>query len=90
MCVCVQESQEDEEANGSQADDDRDFEYLLGMKLWSLTAERKAQILQNRDLKLQELNVLRSKTPPDLWREDLKLFMTTVSLVSGLSQCYYL
>ncbi|KAL1489498.1 hypothetical protein ABEB36_014382 [Hypothenemus hampei] len=50
------------------------FDYLLGMSMWMLTDERKQKLLQQRDVKLSELEVLRRKTPSDLWREDLDTF----------------
>ncbi|KAF4531798.1 hypothetical protein B566_EDAN014504, partial [Ephemera danica] len=48
-----------------------DFDYLLGMKMWSLTLERKQELLKQRDLKLQEVADLEKKTPSNLWLDDL-------------------
>lgn len=52
-----------------------DYDYLLGMTLWSLTREKKEDLLKKRDEKIKELEDLMSKTPSDLWRNDLKAFM---------------
>ena len=52
-----------------------DYDYLLGMAMWSLTKERKDELLKKRDDKLDELNILRLKTPSDLWNEDLDEFI---------------
>ncbi|CAH8586237.1 unnamed protein product [Schistosoma turkestanicum] len=49
-----------------------DYNYILNMPLWSLTKERKDDLLAQRDAKQRELSILRSKSPSDLWREDLK------------------
>uniref|UniRef100_A0A1B6ECC9 DNA topoisomerase 2 n=1 Tax=Clastoptera arizonana TaxID=38151 RepID=A0A1B6ECC9_9HEMI len=48
-----------------------DFDYLLGMTLWSLTKEKKDELLRKRDEKQQELLILQGKTPKDLWTADL-------------------
>ncbi|TGZ52504.1 hypothetical protein CRM22_010616 [Opisthorchis felineus] len=49
-----------------------DYNYILGMPLWSLTKERKDDLLAQRDAKQNELRVLRSKTASMLWRDDLQ------------------
>lgn len=51
--------------------DVKKFNYLLGMSMWMLTEERKNELLKQRDQKLAELKILRSKTPNHLWLEDL-------------------
>ncbi|XP_054716162.1 DNA topoisomerase 2-alpha-like [Uloborus diversus] len=52
-----------------------DYDYLLGMTLWSLTKEKKDELLKKRDEKFKELNDLKSKSPSDLWKADLNEFM---------------
>lgn len=42
--------------------------------MWSLTLERKEELLKKRDDKIAELEALRRKTPKDLWSEDLDAF----------------
>lgn len=51
------------------------FDYLLNMKLWSLTYEKYNAL--NRDIasKQAELEILRNKTNKDLWKEDLEEFV---------------
>ncbi|XP_043215236.1 DNA topoisomerase 2-alpha-like isoform X2 [Amphibalanus amphitrite] len=66
-----QDSQEEEAA----APGAPDFDYLLGMNMWMLTKEKKDELLKKRDEKLQELKVLKSKSPSDLWTEDLDAFI---------------
>ncbi|VDM34669.1 unnamed protein product [Hydatigera taeniaeformis] len=48
-----------------------DYNYILGMPLWSLSKERKEDLLAQRDKKQAELATLMRKTNKDLWREDL-------------------
>ncbi|XP_002737286.1 DNA topoisomerase 2-alpha [Saccoglossus kowalevskii] len=60
-----------------------DFNYLLGMALWSLSKERKDELLKNRDTKAAELEVLRDKTPSDLWIEDLDAFSAKLEEVEA-------
>jgi len=52
-----------------------DFNYLLGMAMWCLTKERKDELVKQRDAKAEELCILMSKTPKDLWHEDLDAFV---------------
>lgn len=48
-----------------------DFNYLLSLSMWMLTEEKKNQLLKERDQKLAELKILKSKSPSQLWLEDL-------------------
>lgn len=76
--------QEEEQEGEEEADDEEgsmgpDYDYLLGMKMWALTLERKNEILKNRDDKRQELRVLKEKTPELMWTTDLDNFLELVS-----------
>ncbi|XP_059617656.1 DNA topoisomerase 2 isoform X2 [Phlebotomus argentipes] len=51
--------------------DVKQFDYLVGMKMWMLTEEKKRELLNKKDTKLNELNILKQKTPEDLWKADL-------------------
>ncbi|KAJ8019588.1 DNA topoisomerase 2-beta [Holothuria leucospilota] len=55
-----------------------DFNYLLGMAMWSLTKEKKDQLLKQRDAKAQELADIRRKTPSMLWNSDLDTFLKSL------------
>lgn len=48
-----------------------DFNYLLSLSMWMLTEEKKNELLRNRDQRLAELKILKSKSPSQLWLEDL-------------------
>ncbi|XP_076440250.1 DNA topoisomerase 2-alpha-like isoform X2 [Babylonia areolata] len=71
--------QDDEfDDNASTASDTTggpDFNYILNLPLWSLTKERKDELLKQGESKRQELLELRKKTTSDLWRDDLEQFM---------------
>nr|XP_037283879.1 DNA topoisomerase 2-alpha-like [Rhipicephalus microplus] len=74
------ESQDEGGDAAEEPDEERDkdggsvhYNYLLGMPLWSLTMERKDDLLKKRDEK-RELEVLRRKSPENLWEEDLDAF----------------
>jgi hypothetical protein len=73
---------ENEDSDSSQLDEDTDvagqYDYLLGMTMWTLTKERKDELLKKRDDKLAELKILQGKTPATLWREDLDEFLQEV------------
>eukprot|EP00731_Ephydatia_muelleri_P019883 Em0012g708a len=58
-----------------------DYNYLLGMQLWSLTKEKKDEMIQNRDKKAEELRILKEKTPKDLWNDDLDKFLQELDIV---------
>jgi DNA topoisomerase-2 len=72
-----------EEAAGDGAEDgdetkdavallDKGYDYLLSMKIWSLTMERVQQMTAQRDAKRADLDTLLAKTPEMLWAEDLE------------------
>ncbi|XP_067144002.1 DNA topoisomerase 2-alpha-like [Centruroides vittatus] len=77
-------STENEETNEDDDESDSsgpDYDYLLGMNLWSLTRERKDELLKKRDDKRAELEALREKTPADLWEDDLTNLMVELDRV---------
>mmetsp|Transcript_34834 Transcript_34834/g.78540 ORF Transcript_34834/g.78540 Transcript_34834/m.78540 type:complete len:1274 (-) Transcript_34834:278-4099(-) len=49
----------------------KDFEYLVGMPISTLTAEKVEELMKQRDLKVAEHEALKRKKPKDLWEEDL-------------------
>ncbi|XP_065280269.1 DNA topoisomerase 2-alpha-like [Dermacentor albipictus] len=82
------ESQDEAEDSSEAQDEDRDkeggsvhYNYLLGMPLWSLTMERKDDLLKKRDEKRQELEALRRKSPENLWEDDLDAFSSKLDEV---------
>lgn len=76
---------ENEDSDSSQLDEDNDvagqYDYLLGMTMWTLTKEKKDELLNKRDGKLAELKTLQSKTPAMLWKEDLDAFLQELDKV---------
>ena len=68
---------EDEEATDGSAD----FNYLLAMPLWNLSQEKKDEILQHRDKKLEELEEIRKNTPEKMWVHDLDVFLEELERV---------
>lgn len=57
--------EENEEESGS------DYDYLLSMAIWSLTAERIPKLIAQRELKAEERNEMKGTTPKELWERDL-------------------
>lgn len=49
----------------------KDYDYLLGMKLWSLTMEMIIRLENQLKAEQEELRLLESKSPQELWRLDL-------------------
>merc|ERR1740129_1459377 len=68
-------------SSGESSDDDEDkpkelspitgFDYLLKMPIHSLTAEKVAELMQQKENKEQELRELQAKPVKEFWREDL-------------------
>jgi len=54
---------------------DKDYNYLLSMKIWSLTAEHIELLKKKLAEKKEELNLLSARTPRDMWEEELDYFM---------------
>eukprot|EP00392_Amoebophrya_sp_AT5.2_P002524 g2529.t1 len=48
------------------------YEYLLGMTLWSLTAEKAAELRAQFETKEREVKQLEGTAPEDIWDNDLK------------------
>ncbi|OAQ97033.1 hypothetical protein LLEC1_05787 [Akanthomyces lecanii] len=67
----------DAEGDSSEAHDSgaRDYDYLLSMAIWSLTAERLEKLLEAIARKKAEHDELQAKSEKDLWCEDLDDFM---------------
>ncbi|XP_049810564.1 DNA topoisomerase 2-alpha-like isoform X1 [Schistocerca nitens] len=76
-------SNEDDSSDGTEEDIDKMYDYLLGMTMWTLTKERKDELLAKRDEKLQEYKVLQSKSPSDLWKEDLHVLLEELDKVEA-------
>ncbi|XP_027032692.1 DNA topoisomerase 2-alpha isoform X2 [Tachysurus fulvidraco] len=64
----TEEKEKEEETSGP------DYNYLLSMPMWFLTKEKKDELCKQRDEKMNELNILKRKSPSDLWKEDLAAF----------------
>lgn len=52
-----------------------DYDYLLGMAIYSLTRERMERLLKERDETEHQLKVLLGRSPQNLWDEDLTAFL---------------
>lgn len=67
-----EENDEDgEEAAGAVSD----FDYLLGMAIYSLTRERIEKLEQQARDKEDELLAMLKRSPQDLWNDDLDKFL---------------
>ena len=65
-------SDDNDAANDTESvSDTRGFDYLLSMKLWSLTKEQIQKLEKDYDNKKKEYDALEQMTPEELWREDL-------------------
>ncbi|KAK6346964.1 DNA topoisomerase 2 [Orbilia brochopaga] len=66
-----------EEADDTPGDDSvgDGYNYLLGMPIWSLTKEKVDKLLAECASKEEEIDALAKRSPKDLWREDLDVFL---------------
>merc|ERR1712110_246328 len=71
----AQSESDDNGDNGSEDVKADDFDYLMSMPMWSLTLERKDDLLKKKNEKKKELNDLKATSKEDLWRMDLKEFI---------------
>ncbi|XP_063973742.1 DNA topoisomerase 2 isoform X2 [Diachasmimorpha longicaudata] len=78
----AQDQEEDEPASAATMEKDN-YDYLLGMTMWSLTKERKDELLKQRDLKVAELHRLQARTPMSLWKEDLDALLAELDRVEA-------
>ncbi|KAG6814411.1 hypothetical protein H0H92_007414 [Tricholoma furcatifolium] len=75
------EDDDDDDADGATAKGDKtgsattDYDYLLGMAIWSLTKEKIAKLKLQAEEKEQELFALLAKSPKELWNTDLDQFL---------------
>ncbi|TFY75740.1 hypothetical protein EWM64_g8272 [Hericium alpestre] len=67
----VVEAEEEEAATGASSD----YDYLLGMAIWSLTKEKIDKLRQQAAEKEQELLTLLELTPIRIWNTDLDNFL---------------
>ncbi|XP_074018722.1 DNA topoisomerase 2-alpha [Numenius arquata] len=78
-----EEEEEEESEKESAAAKGPDFNYLLNMPLWYLTKEKKDELCKQRDNKEAELENLKHKSPSDLWKEDLAVFVEELDVVEA-------
>ena len=69
------EDDDDEDEVKANGETLADFDYLLGMPIWSLTKEKIAKLREQAGDKENELKKLLEKTPKDMWNADLDLFL---------------
>uniref|UniRef100_A0A672V7P9 DNA topoisomerase 2 n=1 Tax=Strigops habroptila TaxID=2489341 RepID=A0A672V7P9_STRHB len=78
-----EEEEEEESDKESAAATGPDFNYLLNMPLWYLTKEKKDELCKQRDNKEKELENLKCKSPSDLWKEDLAVFVEELDVLEA-------
>lgn len=64
--------EQEEEDNASDADLAKGYEYLLGMKIWSLTFEKAQKLRELLAEKTKELEDLQATEPSQIWLNDLQ------------------
>ena len=72
----------DEEDEPSQAELSRGYDYLLGMKIWSLTEEKVQELSQKLEEKDMEIEKLRATASSDLWLSDLEALEEMLHIIA--------
>jgi len=67
----TEDALEDDDDSEDAAPGANDFDYLLGMAIWSLTQERVEKLLKQIGDKETEIDALIKLSPKDLWTKDL-------------------
>ncbi len=70
----IEETVENEEEDDGTLGSSTDYDYLLGMAIWSLTQERIDKLNRQIGDKESEIDVLIKLSPKDLWITDLDDF----------------
>ena len=70
----IEDAAEDDEQD-NEVGGDADYDYLLGMAIWSLTKEKIEKLRVQASDKEKELLVLLERTPKDMWNSDLDQFI---------------
>ncbi|KAJ4270323.1 DNA topoisomerase 2 [Fusarium torreyae] len=70
-----EDDEEDQDVEGDSDNGARDYDYLLSMPIWSLTAERLERLMQAIEKKKAEHDDLLALSEKDLWCRDLDDFM---------------
>jgi len=63
-----------------------DYDYLLGMNLWSLTFEKVEELKQQFEVKKQELEVLQKTTIEMMWDRDLEALLKGLDEIDALEE----
>uniref|UniRef100_A0A7S3VBL7 DNA topoisomerase 2 n=1 Tax=Chaetoceros debilis TaxID=122233 RepID=A0A7S3VBL7_9STRA len=66
-----EDSEEDEDDNSSDAELSKGYEYLLGMKIWSLTHEKAEKLRQELAEKTKAVRELEAMSESTIWENDL-------------------
>ena len=74
---------EDQEEESTVAELSKGYEYLLGMKIWSLTYEKAEALRAELAEKTEELNILLQTPPSQLWHNDLDAIETALDVRDG-------
>merc|ERR1711981_437694 len=70
----MEEEEKEKAGEDDTTSDSKEFGYLLGMNMMSLTLERIEKLMKERDDKQKDLNKIKKTTPEQMWLVDLEKF----------------
>ena len=87
----TEDALEDEDADEQETGSTTDYDYLLGMPIYSLTQEKIQKLLDQAKQKEDELMALLELTPIQIWTTDLDNFIVQWDVSSiYIISCLYL
>lgn len=78
-----EKAEEDQESDENLPVPAKEYDYLLSMPLWSLTYERVNDILNKKEDKLKEIEILKETKEEALWENDLANFVKVLDEVEA-------
>jgi len=80
MATDHEEDESDDEDDTSTANLSKGYEYLLGMKIWTLTFEKVEALRNELETKTEALKVLTETTPEAIWNRDLDAILEALAI----------
>ena len=75
----VEVTNENEEVDADKEPKGLEYEYLLTMQIWALTAERKNELMCQYEMRREEYARLQQITPEQIWLQDLEMLESTLT-----------
>merc|ERR1719515_391025 len=82
----TEEEEEPAETKESKGTEKTDYDYLLGMPLWSLTFEKVEEIKKQLEAKSKELDIVKKTSIEKMWDRDLEALGNVLDEMDALEK----